>query len=157
MTDRCEALREDLALYVICELDSGARADVERHLSDCAACRQELQKLTATLALLGPVPDYQLTELETARLEVQVYRRLAAETTPWWRSNLLRVAAAVALVVLGFWGRSWLPAAQEPASQEAVLQTQLVQLEEFSGQKSALRLTPEGLQLIARGRGKPDR
>ena len=157
MTDRCEELREELALYALGELDPSARTEVERHLHDCPACRHEQKQLTATLALLGPVPDYQLTDLEIARLEVQVYRRLAAAATPWWRSNLARVAAAVALVAIGFWGRSWLPPAQEPAPQEQPIQNQVVQLEEFSGQKSALRLTPQGLHLIARGRGKSDR
>lgn len=56
-----EEFAEDLALYALGSLEGDAVVSLERHLEECAACRQELTRLQGDMALLaltasGPAP-----------------------------------------------------------------------------------------------------
>jgi len=56
-----EQFAEDLSLYALGSLPGDAADSVERHLEECAACRQELARLEGDVALLalttsGPAP-----------------------------------------------------------------------------------------------------
>ena len=56
-----EQFAEDLALYALGSLEGEEIDSVERHLEECAACRQELARLEGDMALLalttsGPAP-----------------------------------------------------------------------------------------------------
>ncbi len=56
-----EQFAEDLALYALGSLEGEPAASLEQHLEECAACRQELARLTGDMALLalvtsGPAP-----------------------------------------------------------------------------------------------------
>jgi hypothetical protein len=48
-----EQFADDLALYALEELTGAERQEFEVHLSECAACRRELQAMRADLGLLG--------------------------------------------------------------------------------------------------------
>lgn len=56
-----EQFAEDLALYALGSFEGEAVVSLERHLEECAACRQELARLQGDMALLalttsGPAP-----------------------------------------------------------------------------------------------------
>lgn len=56
---RCETIRETSADYLTGELDEKSLAEVRAHLSDCPACREELESLTAIWTKLGVLPKEQ--------------------------------------------------------------------------------------------------
>jgi hypothetical protein len=49
-------LREQLGAYALGALEPRERADVDRHLRDCPACREELARLAALPGLLARLP-----------------------------------------------------------------------------------------------------
>src|ERR1041384_4465062 len=56
-----EQFAEDLALYALGALKGNDLVDLEKHLADCPACRNELAVLRGDMALMalsagGPVP-----------------------------------------------------------------------------------------------------
>jgi anti-sigma factor RsiW len=108
MTPACVETRQALGVYVVGAIDPSERAFVDRHLSGCAECRDELAGLAGLPALLGRVtldevergsvdeytgqpPEHLLTAmLEEAR------RRRAHR-----RRNVVLAVAASAVVLLG--------------------------------------------------------
>jgi hypothetical protein len=87
-----------LSGYLDNQVTAGERARVERHLRDCAACRNELETLRQTVALLHALPRAPVPRAFTLS-EVQVgIRRPAGQ--PTWYGGLARGLAAVAAVVL---------------------------------------------------------
>lgn len=59
----CGELREALAVYVLGAIEPGDRDLVDRHLADCADCRNELADLAGLPALLRRVPVEEATAL----------------------------------------------------------------------------------------------
>ena len=56
-----EQFAEDLALYALGMLQGNDLVDLEKHLADCSACRNELAALRGDMALMalsaaGPAP-----------------------------------------------------------------------------------------------------
>ena len=104
MTLSCSATTQSLGTYLVGALDPRERADVEAHLADCPACRDELaglaalpglmSRLTTEEVLAGPPPvDDALLE----RLLVAAARdRRVARQRRW-----LSAAAAVVVLVGG--------------------------------------------------------
>lgn len=100
--------------YALDAVSGADRAEFERHLGECAACRQEVAELRATGARLGvaaavdPPPSLKLVVLaDVARTRqlpprVPVVRRLSRAKTWQLRFTLFgAAAAAVVAVVLG--------------------------------------------------------
>jgi anti-sigma-K factor RskA len=100
--------------YALDAVSEGERAEFERHLGACAACRQEVAELRATGARLGvaaavdPPPSLKLLVLaDVARTrqlppKVPVARRLSRAKTWQLRVSLFgAAAAATAAVVFG--------------------------------------------------------
>lgn len=91
-----------LAPFVRDELSDTARAEVEAHLGACEDCRLEESGLRA---LLAPLPEQELRELERARLHREVWATV--EPMPQkktWGARLgpyLGTAAALLLVAAG--------------------------------------------------------
>ncbi|MGP4027542.1 anti-sigma factor family protein [Actinomadura sp. 3N407] len=59
----CTDVRTALGSYVLGSLDSGERSQVETHLADCPACRDELAGLAGLPAMLGRVEESQLDQM----------------------------------------------------------------------------------------------
>ncbi len=55
----CEKIQEKFADYLTWDLDEASRTEVQDHIASCAACRSELENLTAVWAKLGVLPEEQ--------------------------------------------------------------------------------------------------
>jgi hypothetical protein len=102
-----------LTLEAIARLvDEQAAASEAAHLETCAHCRQELEDMRADAAVLAALPPIDPPAGEWAVIE----SRLAAEglvrhrlAFPDWRTGLLRMAAAIAVFLMGTAaGAAWL-------------------------------------------------
>ena len=94
---------EQLVSYVYEELSASERVEFERHLSDCAECRQELAELRGTRHLLAswapPQPEFNFHIVRGAAPPAAPPRRLAF--VPQWALSAaaaLLLAAGVAAV-----------------------------------------------------------
>lgn len=97
----CEPTRERLSAYLDGDVSAAARAEIDRHLAGCAACRGELESLRDLIdrarALRRDIePERDLWPEIQGRLEP---RRGGALRSPWWRAApAIRLAAAAVLV-----------------------------------------------------------
>lgn len=96
---------EDLSLYALGALQGQEREAMEKHLEECSACRQELQKLRGDLALLalstsGPRPPARSrARLLTAVAQEPHRSPLRQRTWANWWTTLGWVAAVAALMI----------------------------------------------------------
>ncbi|HTO08092.1 MAG TPA: zf-HC2 domain-containing protein [Myxococcota bacterium] len=120
----CKRDREEIAAYVDGELAGEARAELESHLSACAACRAEvaaqerLAHAFATLPEVTPAGDFE------ARFWARVAREGEARESRWkrwfgWR-NILGAALVTAVALLLF-----LPLPERPAGDQGPLRLPL--------------------------------
>jgi anti-sigma factor RsiW len=127
MINEHEACRQDLSVYIDGRLTQRERARVERHLSSCASCREELSSLRMTLSLLRAVPALKpprnfrlpasaLAEQRIVRRQRLSYSHLRFATTVA-SVLLVLVVSGDALLQMGRWGAA-APAVgvAEPAS-----------------------------------------
>jgi len=56
---RCEDIKKSFPDYLVGDLDRSAADAVRTHIADCAACRQELEDLSAVWTKLGVLPEEQ--------------------------------------------------------------------------------------------------
>jgi anti-sigma-K factor RskA len=133
---------EDLALYALGTLELPERVAFEKHLTECAACRRELEQLRGDSALLAMSAPQ---EVPPARARKRLMSAIAAETRPtrapkprasWmWIPSL--AAAALAIVAVLLW------------RQDTNLRRQFASLEEdFSQQQAQLRAANEVLATL---------
>ncbi len=104
---RCERIQEELPAYLEGDLSGRALRRVERHLSECEACRRESRALRRTVELLHPLGGQSIPKDVTAL----VMARLPASEAPgraMWRPRpvllvpaMLAVAAALSLSLSG--------------------------------------------------------
>ena len=113
----CEEVTDLLALDSVGGLDPQDRAEIDRHLATCAACRQRAAQYADVASLLPAALDHVQPPARLRRnLMAQVYAESSAPAPlPWWRRLLnaipsgraftvIGAAAAVAAIVLGIWG-----------------------------------------------------
>ena len=131
---------EDLALYALGTLEGDEQVELEKHLKDCADCRQELEQLRGDAALLalsasGPAPPQPargrlmnaVTREPRISLEQPSMRRMS-----WW-SQMGWVAAAAAMVIAAVLWRT-----------DARLSTRMASLQkEFNEQQIVLQRAQE--------------
>ena len=97
-----EQFADDLSLYALGALEGDERQRVERHLEECSACRQDLEKLRGDLAWLafsasGPQPPARSRQRLMAAITKEPRRaQLPRARWAWW--NVLGWAAAVAAI-----------------------------------------------------------
>lgn len=106
MTPEHQQLREALGAYVLGAIDPGERRQLERHLSECRACTDELARLSPLPGLLGRVSESEASAgllVPSHDLLDGVIRRLGEEgrmlRTRLRRWRLAAVAAAFVAVV----------------------------------------------------------
>lgn len=102
MTDR-DHIVDRLADYAVGALRGRAKARVESHLAECAACRGELAALQRTGELLNSVAlaDAPAETWEAVRERVGELRRAAAPARPRFAWGLAMGLVAVLIVALG--------------------------------------------------------
>ena len=98
-----EQFADDLAAYALGSLEGEAIDSVERHLEECAACRQELTRLEGDMALLaltvsGPLPPQRARQrlLKAIDREPRPLRTVRTRRR-WW--TLAPVFASLVLAV----------------------------------------------------------
>jgi len=110
----CEAASRLLDLYLYGELPWEQEQVLEEHLANCDACRRPLEQVRALHDLIQrSQPGLPDTVLFDCRRHLR--ERLQAAAPPqrsWWVTVLrpawgLRIVAAAALLVLGFFGGRW--------------------------------------------------
>ena len=100
-----EQFAEDLSLYALGALQGQERAPIEKHLEECSACRQELERLRGELALLafstsGPRPPVRSrTRLMAAVAKEPRRSQLRQRTWPTWWTTLGWAATVAALMI----------------------------------------------------------
>ena len=154
---RCEQYFEILPLYVSGDLTGNERAGLEQHLSECARCRAELDKLSEVARMLAPSDDDTLSEVEKLRLENDILRRLVCEgkteSVPRRSSVtslIVRIAVAAAIFIVGFSVRPLLPVNNQT---QPVTRATLTDLAEHgSDLTTGMRFSKQGFRLIARGK-----
>jgi anti-sigma-K factor RskA len=105
-----EQFADDLALYALGALEGEERQAVEKHLEECSACRQELERLRGDATLLafsvsGAKPPARSRErlMSAIAKEPRQIPLREQKRASWW--NALGWAAAVAAIVVGVWLR----------------------------------------------------
>lgn len=136
-----EQFGEDLALYALDALAGEERADLEKHLATCTACRTELEELRgdgALLALstLGPKPPARARQrlLDAVAREAAASRasnaRDMGRARSWWGWLGWAATAAVIVFAASLWKEN-LGLRQSVASANAVAEQSTRELEEF--------------------------
>ena len=87
-------VRDQLPDYLHDRLESSARMSVERHLADCAACRDELALLRDLRGTLQRAPRIDVAAVAAA---IPAYRPAARKS---WASGW-RIAAAITVIAVG--------------------------------------------------------
>jgi hypothetical protein len=123
--------------YAIDALDDVERARFERHLADCAECREEVASLREAAALLpdtvalappAALRDRVLADIDTVRPLPPVVVGVSSTTPGRSRRRIAAlVAAAAALVAVGGIGATvWHPWSDEPGSSPVVSEAQRI-------------------------------
>jgi Putative zinc-finger len=86
----CREMRILLGVYVLGAIDPAERAQVDEHLGECAACRDELAGLAGLPAMLSRVPEDDVARLGANVLGLPEQ----AEPSPELLNSLLRHVAA---------------------------------------------------------------
>jgi anti-sigma-K factor RskA len=99
-----EQFEDDLTRYALGELQGSERTALQAHLTQCAACRREVQHLCGDMGLLGlatmgpaPPPAARIRLLSALAKEPRV-RIARKQAQLWW--SLAPVTAAIVLAVV---------------------------------------------------------
>lgn len=107
---RCAQLRQALGVYVLGAIDPAGRAELEAHLAECPACRDELAALAGLPALISRVSEEQLHDAAGGADDVLLDRVLSQVTAQRRRTRrrvLLAAAGAMLAAVLFVAGGTW--------------------------------------------------
>lgn len=104
-----EQFAEELALYALGSLEGEAVVSLERHLDECAACRQELARLQGDMALLalttsGPAPPQRARQrlLESIAREPRTLRTVFMRPR-WWTLAPMFASLVLAAFAIMLW------------------------------------------------------
>lgn len=109
MNHSCSHSREDLVLFHYDELGASARADVQRRLDACPACREHLAGLAQLDATVPRSPSVEIEDDVLAAIRMSTTRRIREEASRPARRfqwsilpSLPRLALAASVVVVVF-------------------------------------------------------
>ncbi|HYN15815.1 MAG TPA: anti-sigma factor [Terriglobales bacterium] len=104
-----EQFAEDLALYALGSLEGEPAVPLERHLDECAACRQELARLEGDMALLalttsGPAPPQRARQrlLKAMGREPRSLRTVFMRRR-WWTLAPVFASLVLAIFAILLW------------------------------------------------------
>ena len=113
---KCEEVLDRIADYVTENLDAESRSRIERHVPDCAACREEVDQVKTLWASLGTIPASDPGPELRRHVEgiLQAYEQGMHHPSPslsqgmnvwmtwWWpRQPALQLGLAIALLISG--------------------------------------------------------
>ncbi len=102
----CREWEERLALYAGGDLVPAEKAEVERHLQDCAGCQMFLSGLTEGLQVLRDAHAEEPATAHFAAVRARVLSELGRDRRPWWSGGwALGLAAAALAVLMAVWMR----------------------------------------------------
>ena len=91
---QCKQLEKFYTEYVCDLIDEEQAARIEQHLEGCAACAREVQSLQNTLRLTEEAEEIPIPPVILDNIEMNVYKRLAAESPPPQRSSFFAKCVA---------------------------------------------------------------
>lgn len=99
--DTCSDVRVSLGAYVLGALEPTERHEVDRHVDQCPACRDDLAEIAGLPGLLAHVHVDDIVGDDPEAPPELLDRLLAAASTERRRTRRWRLAAATAAVVVG--------------------------------------------------------
>jgi len=115
---------DDLTLYYYGE--GRRRADIERHLDDCAPCATLYREIAGTLAMIAAPEAPERGDQYGLEVWQRIRHKLPEQDVPWWttlfRVDRLGVAAAAAVLLVAAFvaGRVWQRQSSVPAVTQIV-------------------------------------
>jgi Putative zinc-finger len=152
-SSECSRLRMSLGVYVLGAIDPAERAELDRHLSGCERCRDELASLAGLPAMLSRVSEEQLDRLGPPPEELfdSILAQANRESrTRRRRSVVWHLAAAAALVVATGAGMGLAtrddgrPAPRVPVSAPPQAGRTLVGQDPVTGVRAQISMQPKG-------------
>src|SRR5215469_567339 len=130
----CERMESRILGYVDGRLNASERAEVEKHLADCAPCRLRAQEFSAVSGLLDERP---LIE-PSPEFDTRVHALVAAEPAPkasWWAwlhvsPRIAFAASCLLLMVLWIGYRSEVTVGPVPPNDDQAMMQDLPVLED---------------------------
>ena len=114
---QCEEVREQLADYVIDQLQEPARSQVAGHLLSCKNCQSEAEEIQGLWTTLGSIPSAEPGPETRARFQMMLqayqhgleqapkkhrWQALNAWLSSWWPSQpAVQIAVSLAVLILG--------------------------------------------------------
>ncbi len=110
----CDKYKDILPLYALGEVDESQKQEIESHLESCPDCIGEVDKLSEIITGLNSSGDSELSEVERLRIENDTYKAILAsrpvQNQKMGITNiLLKTAAVITLIVIGFSVGKYLP------------------------------------------------
>jgi len=98
----CERYRDWMTSAAADELPESRAAELQSHVHECAACRQELQRVRTLFAAIDLGVTAQTAAEHSPRLMEQVRQRIRdqASVTPWWNARWVQAVACAAVLVV---------------------------------------------------------
>lgn len=98
----CERYRSWMTDAAADELPENRRTELENHARECAACRQELQRVRALLAAINLGVTAQAAAEPSPRLMEQLRQRIRDEASvvSWWNARWVPALACAAVLIV---------------------------------------------------------
>lgn len=139
---KCQRIKENFPAYLTDELESAERELLQNHLTECEACRVELEDLSALWTKLGVLPDevpsenlrsrfYTMLEsyklnLDEQKTEPRLQKMFIGWLERWWpRHPGFQFAAILLVLVIGLAAGYMLRSNGHYSAENATLQQEL--------------------------------
>jgi anti-sigma factor RsiW len=99
MNCNCEKIKDQFADYLTGDIDGSAMDEVRSHIASCAACREEIETLSAVWTKLGVLPQ----EQPSGRLRANFYAMLEEAKAKQEKEAALREPGRVRTLWKDFW------------------------------------------------------